>query len=584
LRPFFEEFKDLGENQTRVVKVFEKGDFGGLPPDEYAFVELYCDEKNCDCRRVMIMVLGRSQNKILATISMGFDSLEDDAGPFLDPLNQHSKHSRDLLDLFLDVINTDPPYLACLQRRYVMFKERIDRKRYSGAPFETPGEVRRVEIFAAFPSFPRPTAADRGRPKVGRNDPCPCGSGKKFKRCCMLASERGETSAQGPAHAPGCQQASEREAMGDSGKQNTDRLMEDARALVKSVVRRDSMGRKRGRKKIDMNAEEMVRENPLMADALLALLLDEYAPAGAAPHDRHSRLAPRGGAARLGPVHPEGARSACAVRTHASAPARRNLCLPPFDGSGAQGVWSIVGRKRDHRMASVLVKQGIGIRDVMRLDGLSKRDVDDLIDQTANDAMSEKIDFAYMDRVVSHFIWVGQQLGNVPQAGLLRVAEELGCPYWVPRRVVMEDERSSLEGEIDPRLLSSENVSRVLGESRRWPANEPFARSWFEDDSMVDELLAGIGGLSSSPRPRALKTAIGLIFEQVIRPKYDVWAERLLWTTLWAKACLDPTPVPWVRLFIVAREFSRAAPPEDIPLLTTAAEATVFSALARKKA
>ncbi len=24
----------------------------------------------------------------------------------------------------------------------------------------------------------------RGRPKIGRNDPCPCGSGKKFKRCC----------------------------------------------------------------------------------------------------------------------------------------------------------------------------------------------------------------------------------------------------------------------------------------------------------------------------------------------------------------------------------------------------------------
>jgi uncharacterized protein YecA (UPF0149 family) len=21
-------------------------------------------------------------------------------------------------------------------------------------------------------------------PKIGRNDPCPCGSGKKFKQCC----------------------------------------------------------------------------------------------------------------------------------------------------------------------------------------------------------------------------------------------------------------------------------------------------------------------------------------------------------------------------------------------------------------
>jgi preprotein translocase subunit SecA len=26
-------------------------------------------------------------------------------------------------------------------------------------------------------------APSRGAPKVGRNDPCPCGSGKKFKQC-----------------------------------------------------------------------------------------------------------------------------------------------------------------------------------------------------------------------------------------------------------------------------------------------------------------------------------------------------------------------------------------------------------------
>ncbi|MBT5063862.1 MAG: hypothetical protein HOM65_15635, partial [Verrucomicrobia bacterium] len=24
----------------------------------------------------------------------------------------------------------------------------------------------------------------RSGPKVGRNDPCPCGSGKKYKQCC----------------------------------------------------------------------------------------------------------------------------------------------------------------------------------------------------------------------------------------------------------------------------------------------------------------------------------------------------------------------------------------------------------------
>ena len=25
----------------------------------------------------------------------------------------------------------------------------------------------------------------RAAPKVGRNDPCPCGSGKKYKKCCL---------------------------------------------------------------------------------------------------------------------------------------------------------------------------------------------------------------------------------------------------------------------------------------------------------------------------------------------------------------------------------------------------------------
>jgi uncharacterized protein len=31
--------------------------------------------------------------------------------------------------------------------------------------------------------------SQRLRTKVGRNEPCPCGSGKKFKKCCGSAAE-----------------------------------------------------------------------------------------------------------------------------------------------------------------------------------------------------------------------------------------------------------------------------------------------------------------------------------------------------------------------------------------------------------
>jgi uncharacterized protein YecA (UPF0149 family) len=32
-----------------------------------------------------------------------------------------------------------------------------------------------------------PFTMRRLEPKVGRNDPCPCGSGSKYKKCCLAA-------------------------------------------------------------------------------------------------------------------------------------------------------------------------------------------------------------------------------------------------------------------------------------------------------------------------------------------------------------------------------------------------------------
>ena len=38
----------------------------------------------------------------------------------------------------------------------------------------------------------KPVTYKRERPKVGRNDPCPCGSGKKYKNCCMKKDHEAE--------------------------------------------------------------------------------------------------------------------------------------------------------------------------------------------------------------------------------------------------------------------------------------------------------------------------------------------------------------------------------------------------------
>ncbi len=39
------------------------------------------------------------------------------------------------------------------------------------------------------PGTSKPLTFRREAPKAGRNDPCPCGSGKKYKKCCALKQD-----------------------------------------------------------------------------------------------------------------------------------------------------------------------------------------------------------------------------------------------------------------------------------------------------------------------------------------------------------------------------------------------------------
>ena len=104
-----------------------------------------------------------------------------------DPLTEYKKEA---FDLFQDMV--ERVKAAVVER---LFKVQLVRD----APMELPavtawadaresrGELPQGLGRAAAPA-PRPQAPVRtpGGEKVGRNDPCPCGSGKKYKKCCYL--------------------------------------------------------------------------------------------------------------------------------------------------------------------------------------------------------------------------------------------------------------------------------------------------------------------------------------------------------------------------------------------------------------
>jgi hypothetical protein len=136
--PFHTLFGDLAFKETRSATVRGRGD---VPDGEYGFLELYCDEVDCDCRRVLIDVISSTGGSTTwATINYGWESPEfyarwskikgdaaDLARASLDPLNIQTEHSPGLLRLFEFVLK-DEAYVERLKRHYALFKGALHEK------------------------------------------------------------------------------------------------------------------------------------------------------------------------------------------------------------------------------------------------------------------------------------------------------------------------------------------------------------------------------------------------------------------------------------------------------------------------
>ena len=99
-----------------------------------------------------------------------------------DPLQEYKRESFDLFDemraLMEDKIIQDLYRLEPISPEEMAAREQRRREAARSAMrFSTPGA-------AASGGPAKPQTVRRDNAKVGRNDPCPCGSGKKYKKCC----------------------------------------------------------------------------------------------------------------------------------------------------------------------------------------------------------------------------------------------------------------------------------------------------------------------------------------------------------------------------------------------------------------
>ncbi|MBK8975033.1 MAG: SEC-C domain-containing protein [Planctomycetes bacterium] len=169
---FRDRFRDLADRETRTI-IRLHGSEPGPPAGHYAFLEMFCDEPGCDCRRVLLWVIDTANGRCEAVINFGWEDAsfyaawlrEDDPdmvaelkGPALHLGPAQGRHADAFLDLAQQLVLRDTAYVARIQRHYAMFREDVEKGNRPGP---------------------------RGRSvKIRRNDPCPCGSGRKYGKCC----------------------------------------------------------------------------------------------------------------------------------------------------------------------------------------------------------------------------------------------------------------------------------------------------------------------------------------------------------------------------------------------------------------
>ena len=98
-----------------------------------------------------------------------------------DPLVEYKHAAYDLFVGLMDKIKSE--VLGNLFRTTTVRPEDYNRV-LRGIQTSRPDDLAGLDVEKESPQIQIPKTVKRELPKVGRNDPCPCGSGKKFKQCC----------------------------------------------------------------------------------------------------------------------------------------------------------------------------------------------------------------------------------------------------------------------------------------------------------------------------------------------------------------------------------------------------------------
>jgi hypothetical protein len=163
MRFFNDLFPDIAEKETLSIQVKNEV----VPDGIYSFYEYFCENLACRCTTVVLDVLfidpsTPEKGERIATIDYAWEQPLSHKNPVFHDESTQSDMAESVLTVFRHALKEDTSYPRTISEHFEMVRTYVRTEKQEASK------------------------AKENVSKYGRNDPCICGSGKKYKKCCLL--------------------------------------------------------------------------------------------------------------------------------------------------------------------------------------------------------------------------------------------------------------------------------------------------------------------------------------------------------------------------------------------------------------
>jgi len=234
------------------------------------------------------------------------------------------------------------------------------------------------------------------------------------------------------------------------------------------------------------------------------------------------------------------------------------------DGAGVQCIMFETKTKNQRTIAGLLLKEGIGIREPFVMHKAHPDEFASILER--HELPSKSVSTAFVSKLVSHFITVGQKNNHVPEPAFLEVAELFGMQNWLPQTINPMDEIIRIKEQEQLDTANPTLIELSLKISAQWPTE--FGQSWFETGDRVNQAMIEAAETHSKMQNDKLNQPISKIATTILLrgELLDKWIFILIRMLLWHRS-KSIKGNHWKYFLVIAELLLQGYPVESIPLM-----------------